>query len=71
MHEEIRLRFEATADKSKGTKEAPRTDPRPCIPEIQYFVIADGVRVRVVRANISEVRVKSEPVKESQAANKP
>jgi preprotein translocase subunit YajC len=33
--------------------------------------IADGVRVRVVRANISEVRVKSEPVKEPQAANKP
>jgi preprotein translocase subunit YajC len=34
--------------------------------------IADGVRVRVVRANISEVRVKSEPVKEQpQAANKP
>jgi len=33
--------------------------------------IADGVRVRVVRANISEVRVKSEPVKEVQAANKP
>jgi hypothetical protein len=30
------------------------------------------VRVRVVRANISEVRVKSEPVKEQpQAANKP
>ena len=34
-------------------------------------VFADGVRVRVVRANISEVRVKSEPVKEPQAANKP
>jgi preprotein translocase subunit YajC len=34
--------------------------------------IADGVRVRVVRANISEVRVKSEPVKDQpQAANKP
>ncbi|MCB1446704.1 MAG: preprotein translocase subunit YajC [Rhizobiaceae bacterium] len=33
--------------------------------------IADGIRVRVVRANISEVRVKSEPVKEPQAANKP
>jgi preprotein translocase subunit YajC len=33
--------------------------------------IADGVKVRVVRANISEVRVKGEPVKEPQAANKP
>lgn len=33
--------------------------------------IADGIRVRVVRANITEVRVKSEPVKEPQAANKP
>jgi preprotein translocase subunit YajC len=33
--------------------------------------IAEGVKVRVVRANISEVRVKSEPVKEPQAANKP
>ena len=33
--------------------------------------IADGVRVRVVRANISEVRVKGEPAKEPQAANKP
>ena len=33
--------------------------------------IADGVRVRVVRANISEVRVKTDPVKEPQAANKP
>ena len=33
--------------------------------------IAEGVRVRVVRANVAEVRVKSEPVKEPQAANKP
>jgi preprotein translocase subunit YajC len=33
--------------------------------------IAEGVKVRVVRASISEVRVKSEPVKEPVAANKP
>jgi preprotein translocase subunit YajC len=33
--------------------------------------IAEGVKVRVVRANVSEVRVKGEPVKEPQAANKP
>jgi preprotein translocase subunit YajC len=33
--------------------------------------IADGVRVRVVRSMVAEVRVKGEPVKEPQAANKP
>jgi preprotein translocase subunit YajC len=33
--------------------------------------IADGVKVRIVRSMVAEVRVKSEPVKEPQAANKP
>ena len=33
--------------------------------------IADGVKVRAVRAMIAEVRVRGEPVKEPQAANKP
>ena len=33
--------------------------------------IADGVKVRVVRSMVAEVRVKGEPVKEPQAANKP
>jgi preprotein translocase subunit YajC len=33
--------------------------------------IADGVKVRVVRSMVAEVRVKSEPAKEPQAANKP
>ena len=33
--------------------------------------IADGVRVRAVRSMVAEVRVKGEPVKEPQAANKP
>ena len=33
--------------------------------------IADGVKVRVVRSMIVEVRVKGEPAKEPQAANKP
>ncbi|MDO6963894.1 preprotein translocase subunit YajC [Rhizobium alvei] len=33
--------------------------------------IADGVKVRVLRSLIAEVRVKGEPVKEPQAANKP
>lgn len=33
--------------------------------------IADGVKVRVVRSMVAEVRVRGEPVKEPQAANKP
>ncbi|MBL0374879.1 preprotein translocase subunit YajC [Rhizobium sp. KVB221] len=33
--------------------------------------ISDGVKVRVARSMIAEVRVKSEPVKEPTAANKP
>jgi preprotein translocase subunit YajC len=33
--------------------------------------IADGVKVRVARAMIAEVRVKGEPAKEPTAANKP
>ena len=33
--------------------------------------ISEGVKVRVVRAMVAEVRVKGEPVKEVQAANKP
>jgi preprotein translocase subunit YajC len=33
--------------------------------------IAEGVKVRVVRAMVAEVRVKGEPAKEPQAANKP
>lgn len=33
--------------------------------------IAEGVKVRAVRAMIAEVRVRGEPVKEPQAANKP
>ncbi|MDB5523860.1 MAG: yajC [Rhizobium sp.] len=33
--------------------------------------IADGVKVRVVRSMVAEVRVKGEPAKEVQAANKP
>jgi len=33
--------------------------------------ISDGVKVRVIRSMIAEVRVRGEPVKEPQAANKP
>ena len=33
--------------------------------------IADGVKVRAVRALVAEVRVKGEPAKDVQAANKP
>lgn len=33
--------------------------------------IADGVKVRAVRSMVAEVRVRGEPVKEPQAANKP
>jgi len=33
--------------------------------------IAEGVKVRVARAMIAEVRVKGEPAKEPTAANKP
>ena len=33
--------------------------------------ISDGVKVRVLRSMIAEVRVRGEPIKEPQAANKP